>query len=114
MLAVGRLDAGHPAVRAENPRHAGSERDPSTPASMRLGEEPGGGCRHDAAHRVLRHLDDVHRRTSSDRNRGKLEADEAGADDHHLARLVQSIAQDIRVGEGAQRQHAVELRLPAR
>ena len=87
-LAVGRLDAGHPPVRAKDARHPGPERDPRTPVDMRLGEEPGDRRRHHAAHRVVRDLDDVDRGTARDRNGGKFEADEARADDHHLTRLV--------------------------
>src|SRR5712691_13478231 len=42
-------------------------------------------------------------------NGGKFEADKPGADDDHLARLAQPRPQDIRIGEGPQRQHAIEL-----
>ena len=76
---------------------------------MRVGEEPRNRRRHDAAHRLLRHLDDVNGRPAGDRHRGKFEADEPGTDDNDVARLVQSLAQDVRVGERAQRQYAVEL-----
>ena len=38
-----------------------------------------------------------------------IQADEAGADDNDLARLVHALSQHIGVGEGAQRQHAIEL-----
>ena len=97
------------AARAENPGHPGAEQNPGTPAPVRVGEEFGDRRRYDAAHRLLRHLDDVNGRTPRDRHRGKFEADEPGADDDDVSYLVKSLAQDIGVGERAQRQHAVEL-----
>jgi len=39
---------------------------------------------------------------------GEFEADKACTNDHDLARLVQPLPQGIRIGEGAQRQYAVQ------
>ena len=109
MLAVGRRDAGHPGAVTENLGHPGAQRDPGTPAPVRIGIKTRGRRRDHAAHRMLRHLDDVDGGTASDRYRGKFEADEPSADDDDFSCLVQSFAQDIGVGERAQRQDAVEL-----
>ena len=76
---------------------------------MRRSEKARGLRRYHPAHRVVRHLDNVHGDTGGPRHRGELEADKAGPDHDHLARLSQPLAQYVGVGQSAQRQHAVEL-----
>ena len=44
-----------------------------------------------------------------ERDGGEFEADKACTDNHDLACLVQPLPQSISIGEGAQRQYAVEL-----
>ena len=58
---------------------------------------------------MRRDLDDMHRGTRADRDRGEFEADKPGADDDHLTRHGQPLAQDVGIGQGAQRKDAVEL-----
>ena len=58
---------------------------------------------------MLGHLDDVHADPGGARHRGEFEADKTGADHHHFAHFAEPPAQDVGIGQGAQRQHAVEL-----
>jgi hypothetical protein len=58
---------------------------------------------------VLCHLDDVHAHPGGARHRGEFEADKAGADHHDLAHFAEPLAQNVGIGQGAQRQDPVEL-----
>ncbi len=58
---------------------------------------------------MRRDLDDMHRGTRADRDRGEFEADKPGADDDHFTRRGQPFAQNVGIGQGAQRKDAVEL-----
>ena len=108
MMAVAGLDPVDPAWSPRMRVTPGAERKLRPPAPMRLGIEAGDRRRHDPAHRVLRQLDDVHRSPGGDRDRGEFEPDKAGPNHDHLARLGQTLAQDVGVGEGPQRQNPIE------
>ena len=107
--AVRRLDAGHPAIGAKDPGYSGTQRNLGAPANMRIGKELRGLRRYHSAHWLQRNLDDVDIGAARDRDRGKFEADEAGADNDDVMCLIQSQPQRIGIGEGSQRQHAIEL-----
>ena len=54
------------------------------------------------------HLDYMHTDAGGPGDRRKFEADKAGADHDHLTNLGQPLAQHVGIGQGSQRQHAVQ------
>ena len=65
---------------------------------------------HAACHHPRRLFEDGDRNAALGRNRGKLEADIASADDHQAPSRLEMVADRLHVGDGAQVHHAFEVR----
>ena len=104
---VGFDPSGAPAV-AKNAGDTGAERDRRPPGAVRFGKETRSLRRDHAAHRLMGDLDDMHRSTGANRDRGEFETDKTGADDYDFARLLQALAQNVGIDQGAQWQHTIE------
>ncbi|MNT04686.1 hypothetical protein D3C72_1392750 [compost metagenome] len=108
--AICGLHAAHLAVVVENAGKALAEIEVHAPLLMRLAKQLGHFPRHRTRHGALAQLQHMHLRTLGGGYRGKLEADKACADHHHVARLPGQRRQGVGIGLGLDAEYLSQLR----
>ena len=102
------LDRDDAAPLPDDAADGGVEADVGAPAAVKIEEMIGDRRGDDAAHQPRSRLEHGNSLAEVARRGGDLEADEAAADDHHVARPMQAFAKLPRVVDVAEREDAIE------